>query len=58
MVGSETDDIIQELFESLLQKYQEGLKESIKRSKFVFDRVDSLHYKLHEVSLNHDGFSY
>ena len=43
LFGSETDEIIQELFEYLLQKYQEGLKESMKGSKFVYDRVDSLH---------------
>ena len=28
MMGNETDEIIEELFESLLQKYQEGLKGS------------------------------
>ena len=27
MVGSETDEIIEELFKSLLQRYQEGLEE-------------------------------
>ena len=27
MMGSEADDIIEELFESLLQKYREGLEE-------------------------------
>ena len=27
-MGSETDEIIEELFESLLQRYQEGLEES------------------------------
>ena len=29
IMGSETDEIIQELFESLLQRYQEGLEESM-----------------------------
>ena len=29
MMGNETDEIIEELFESLLQKYQEGLEEKI-----------------------------
>ena len=29
MMGSETDEIIGDLFESFLQKYQEGLEESI-----------------------------
>ena len=37
MIGSETDDIIYELYESLLQKYQEGLEESMRGSKFIFD---------------------
>ena len=30
MIGNETDKIIKNLFESLLQKYQEGLEKSIK----------------------------
>ena len=30
MIGSETDDIIDGLFESLLQIYQEGLEESVR----------------------------
>ena len=28
MIGSETDEIIEDLFECFLQKYQEGLEES------------------------------
>ena len=32
MMGSETDEIIEELFESLLQRYQEVLEESMKGS--------------------------
>ena len=36
MMGDETDDIIKELFESLLQNYQKGLEESMKESEFFF----------------------
>ena len=36
MMGNETDDIIEELFEFPLQKYQEGLEESMKGSEFFF----------------------
>ena len=43
MTSSETHEIIEELFESLLQRYQEGLEESIKGSNFIFDSVDSLY---------------
>ena len=54
MIGNETDEIIKELFDSLLQRYQEGLEESTKGSKFVFDSVDLFYYKCYWVSLNHD----
>ena len=35
MVGSETNEIIMDLFESFLQKHQEGLEESMRGSEFV-----------------------
>ena len=57
MMGNEIDEIIEELFESLLQKYQERLEESMKGSEFVFDSVDLLYYKVHKISLNR-GRSY
>ena len=43
MMGSETDEVIEELFESLLQRYQEGLEESMKGGEFVFDGVNVLY---------------
>ena len=52
MIGDETDQIIKDLFDSLLQKYQKGLEESIKESEFVFDNGELLYYKLHRMSLN------
>ena len=55
MMGDETDEIIKELFESLLQRYQEGLKESMKGSEFVFDSVDLLEHKLKKIGLNRGG---
>ena len=41
MMGSETDEIIEELFESFFQKYQEGLEESMRGSEFAYDSVDT-----------------
>ena len=58
MTGSETDEIIEELFESLLQRYQEGLEESMKGSEFIFDSVNLLHYHLQKTSLKRIGSSY
>ena len=40
MMVSETDDIIDERFKSLFQKYQEGLEESMRGREFVFNNVD------------------
>ena len=39
----ETDEIIEELFESLLQRYQEGLEELMAGSEFIFDSVNILY---------------
>ena len=36
IIGNETDGIVKNLFESPLQKYQEGLKKSLKGSVSVF----------------------
>ena len=58
MMGSEKDDIINEIFESLLQKYQEGLEESMGGSEFIFDSVDLSYYNLKEIILNRKGSSY
>ena len=47
--------IFNELFKSLLQKYQEGLEESMRESKFIFDSVDLLCYHLQKTSLKRGG---
>ena len=58
LMGSETDEIIEELFKSFLQKYQEGLEDSMRGSEFVYDSVDALYYNLNKVSLSRGGSSY
>ena len=55
MVGSETNKIIMDLFVSFLQKYQEGLEESMRGSEFVYDSVDVFYYNLTKVSLSRSG---
>ena len=56
MMGVETDDIINELFKSFFEKYQEGLETKMKEgSNFVFESVDLLYYSLHKISLNRGG---
>ena len=57
MVGSETDEVIEELFEYLLQRYQKGLEESMKGNHLTFDAVNALYYDLNKISLSR-GKSY
>ena len=54
-IGHETDNIIEELFDSLLKEYQESLKTKMKKSNLVFDSVNALNYKFHKISLNRGG---
>ena len=55
MMGSETDEINEDLFKSLLQRYQEGLEESMRGSELIFDGIDALYYDLYKVSLSRGG---
>ena len=54
-MGSETDEIIEELFKTFLQKYQEELEESTRGSEFAYGSVDALYYSLNEVILSRGG---
>ena len=56
MWGSDTDDIIRELFRSFLHNYQEALKIKSGR-EFSFESVELMDYKLHRVCLRR-GESY
>ena len=42
MFGDDNDDIIEQLFESLLQKYEENLQNKMRGSEFEFDGVNFL----------------
>ena len=55
MLGNETDNIIKELFESILDNYQK--EEQIMRggSDFIFESAELLDYKLHKTSLKRGG---
>ena len=38
-----------------MQKYEEGLKESMRGSEFAYDSADALYYNLNKVSLSRSG---
>ena len=46
MIGSDTNEVIEELFKSLIDKYQENLEKKMSGSEFVFDAVNVLYYNL------------
>ena len=52
---SDTDEIIERLFESFLQKYEENLQEKMKVSEFEFEGVDFLYYDFNKISINRGG---
>ena len=55
MIGNETNEIIKEIFPSLLQKYQKGFEEKMKGSEFVFGSVNLLYHELYKINLNRCG---
>ena len=57
MIGTDTSDTINELIDSFMKRYQEGLETKMKGSSYIFERIDLLEYHLHKISLNR-GSSY
>ena len=55
LMGTETNDIINELFEYFLKKYQEGFETKMKGGEFVFESVDLLYYSFHKITLKRSG---
>ena len=50
MMGIETEEIIEDPFQSFLEKYQEELEESMTRNEFGYDSADAMHYNLNKKS--------
>ena len=57
MIGSETEDAINDLFSTFRKRCQEGLETKMRGSSFTFERIDLLEYHLHKIRLNR-GRSY
>ena len=50
-----TDEIIEKLFESLLQNYYKDLEEPMTGSRFVRESIDILYYQLQKIGLKREG---
>ena len=55
MSGSETEEIVEKLFRSLLQRYQDNLNEKMRGSDFIFNGVNYLFYDFSRVSISKGG---
>ena len=55
MISDDKGDIIEELFKSFLQKYEENLQNKMRGSDFEFDGVNFLYYDFNEISSNRGG---
>ena len=55
MIANKTDETIRKKGDSLLQRYQKGLEESMKGSELDFYGVDLLNYKCYKISFNRGG---
>ena len=57
MSGTDTNDVINEFFDTFVRRYQEGFETKMKGSSYIFERVDLLEYHFPKISLNR-GISY
>ena len=55
-MGSDADEVIDKLFDTMLQKFQEARETSFERgSGFIFENVDLLHYYFHKIDMRRCG---
>ena len=57
MRGIDANETIEELIDSFMKRYQEGLETKTKGISYTFERVELLEYHFHKVTLNR-GSSY
>ena len=55
MIGSETEEVAEKLFMSILQKYQDNLQNKMKGSDFIFNGINYLYYDLNRITISKSG---
>ena len=55
MIGSETEEVAEKLFMSILQKYQDNLQNKMKGSDFIFNGINYLYYDLNIITISKGG---
>ena len=55
IIGSETEEVAENLIMQLLQKYQDNLQNKMKGSDFIFNGINYLYYDLNRIAISKDG---
>ena len=55
MIGSETEEVPENLIMSILQKYQDNLQNKMKGSDFLFNEINYLYYDLNRITISKGG---
>ena len=55
MIGSETEEVAEKLFMSILQKYQDNLQNKMKGFDFIFNGINYLYYDLNRITISKGG---
>ena len=54
-IGSETEEVAENLIMSILQKYQDNLQNKMKGSDFIFNGINYLYYDLNRITISKGG---
>ena len=55
MIGSEREEVAENLIMSILQKYQDNLQNKMKGSDFIFNGIKYLYYDLNRITISKGG---
>ena len=55
MIGSETEEVAENLIMSILQKYLDNLQNKMKGSDFIFNGINYLYYDLNRITISKSG---
>ena len=55
IIGSETEEVAENLIMSILQKYQDNLQTKMKGSDFIFNGINYLYYDLNRITISKGG---
>ena len=55
MAYDDVHEVVEQIFESLLSRYQVGLKTLMRGSHFIFDDINFLCYECHKINFKGGG---